>query len=405
MAATDDAELDLGPDSPAGVLAAARAETRVAQQAEARRFALAAEWALLHPVDSILHVATVEGTEEELRIAGPGAPPVAEFCVAEFALAVGMSTAAGQRYLGDAVETRYRLPRLWGRVVAGQVPVWKARRIAQATLTLPPEGATYVDVHLAPVAERCTFAALDRAVEEARARFDPDEVEARRAEAAEGRHFDIALHHASVEGLVHVQGTLDLADALALDAAIAARAHALLTAHPDLPLDVRRAMAAGTLASVETGSGTESRREVQLYVHLDAEGPEGLARVENTRSLVTVEQVAEWCQVAGTRVVIRPVLDLNANLHTDGYRPTVLQREQAVLIHPTCVFPRCTRPARSCDIDHVIPYAEGGQTETDNLAPLCRRHHRLKTHTPWHQAKLGATFFEWTSPHGLRHTS
>src|SRR3954469_12256419 len=116
----------------------------------------------------------VEGTEEELRIAGPGAPPVAEFCVAEFALAVGMSTAAGQRYLGDAVETRYRLPRLWGRVVAGQVPVWKARRIPQAALTLPPEGATYVDVHLAPVAERCTFAALDRAVEEARARFDPD---------------------------------------------------------------------------------------------------------------------------------------------------------------------------------------------------------------------------------------
>src|SRR4051794_28722343 len=99
----------------------------------------------------------VEGTEEELWIAGPGAPAVAEFCVAEFALAVGMSTAAGQCYLGDAVETRYRLPRLWGRVVAGQVPVWKARRIAQATLSLPPEGAAYVDVHLAPVAERCTF--------------------------------------------------------------------------------------------------------------------------------------------------------------------------------------------------------------------------------------------------------
>ncbi|MFL5385911.1 MAG: transglycosylase SLT domain-containing protein [Longimicrobiaceae bacterium] len=226
--------------------------------------------------------------------------------------------------------------------------------------------------------------------------------EARRAEAAEGRHFDIALHHASVEGLVHVQGTLDVADALALDAAIAARAHGLLDEHPDLPLDVRRAMAAGTLADTATGAGS---RNLDIYVHLDADGVEGLARVENTRSLVTVEQVAEWCQVAGTPVVIRPVLDLNANLHTDGYRPTVLQREQAVLIHPTCVFPRCTRPARSCDIDHVIPYAEGGQTETDNLAPLCRRHHRLKTHTPWHQAKLGATFFEWTSPHGLRHTS
>src|SRR4051794_6539253 len=37
-------------DTLAGVLAAARAETRVAQEAEARRFALAVEWALMHPV-------------------------------------------------------------------------------------------------------------------------------------------------------------------------------------------------------------------------------------------------------------------------------------------------------------------------------------------------------------------
>jgi hypothetical protein len=397
------ATADLEVDTPAGVLAAAREWHQAAARAEAEKFALAVEWALMHPADSILHpatVATVDGTEEELWIAGPGAPAVAEFCVAEFALAVGMSTVAGQRYLGDAVETRYRLPRLWARVMAGEVPVWKARRIAQATLTLPPDGAAYVDTHVAPVAHRCGVAALDRAVEDARARFDPDEVEARRAEAAETRHFDIHLHQAALTaaGLVHVEGTLDLADALALDAAISARAHALLADHPELPLDVRRAMAAGTLTE-------DASRDVQVYVHLDATSPDGLARVENTRSVATIEQVAEWCHTAGTKVTIRPVLDLNANLHTDGYRPTPLQREQVALIHPTCVFPRCTRPARACDIDHVIPYADGGPTETDNLAPLCRRHHRLKTHTPWQQTRTSPTGFEWTSPHGLRHTS
>ena len=95
----------------------------------------------MHPVESILHAATVDGTEDELAIAGEGAPLVAEFCVAELALALGMSTGAGKRYLGDAVETRYRLPRLWKRVVAGEVPVWKARQIARGRssflLTLP----------------------------------------------------------------------------------------------------------------------------------------------------------------------------------------------------------------------------------------------------------------------------
>jgi hypothetical protein len=34
------------------------------------------------------------------------------------------------------------------------------------------------------------------------------------------------------------------------------------------------------------------------------------------------------------------------------------------------------------DLDHVIPHAEGGATDCDNLCCLCRRHHRLKTHAP-----------------------
>ena len=43
------------------------------------------------------------------------------------------------------MELAYRLPRVWARVLAGEVAVWKARRIAQATASLPPEGAAAVD--------------------------------------------------------------------------------------------------------------------------------------------------------------------------------------------------------------------------------------------------------------------
>src|SRR6478752_7548208 len=158
-------------DSPTGVLDALRKRTADLNQAEIDRFILAVEWAIMHPVDSIIHAAMVDGTEDELAIAGEGAPLVAEFCVAELALALGMSTNSGKRYLGDAVETRYRLPRLWARVVAGGVPVWKARKIAQATLSLPADGAGFVDQHVSPVAHRCTIAQLERTVEEARTLF------------------------------------------------------------------------------------------------------------------------------------------------------------------------------------------------------------------------------------------
>src|SRR6478735_752499 len=99
-------------DSPTGVLDAVREVHSEITDLEIRKLQLAVEWAVMHPVESIIHAAMVDGTEDELTIAGPGAPLVAEFCVAELALALGMSTGAGKRYLGDAIETRYRLPRL-----------------------------------------------------------------------------------------------------------------------------------------------------------------------------------------------------------------------------------------------------------------------------------------------------
>ena len=69
------------------------------------------------------------------------------------------------------------------------------------------------------------------------------------------------------------------------------------------------------------------------------------------------------------------------------------------------MFPHCTRPARSADIDHIEPYDDGGSTGSVNLAAGCRRHHRLKTHGGWSYLALEryggppGTYL-WTSPHG-----
>ena len=47
----------------------------------------------------------------------------------------------------------------------------------------------------------------------------------------------------------------------------------------------------------------------------------------------------------------------------------------------TCRFPGCGRRATTCDLDHTVPWNPDGHTRHDNLAHLCRRHHRLKHHT------------------------
>src|SRR4051812_27260971 len=188
-------------DSPDQVLAALHSSHQVATQVEIDKLYLAIQWAVMHPVESINHgAATVDGSEGELAIAGAGAPLVAEFCVADLALALGMSTDAGRTYLGDAIEIRYRLPKIWAAVTTGRVAVWKARRIAQATKTLCPEGATHVDRHLAHHIARCSFAQIDRAVADALRLFEPDEAEKRRREAADERCFDIDLDQVSFNG-------------------------------------------------------------------------------------------------------------------------------------------------------------------------------------------------------------
>src|SRR6478735_1816586 len=369
------------------VLAAARANRSAMTELEVERLLLALEWAELNPGDDVDE--TVPWAERELEIAGDGAPTVREFSIPEFALAVGLSTDQGIAYVGDAVELAHRLPRTWGRVLAGEVVAWKARKVAQQTRLLPMDGALFVDQALASVLQRCSFAQIERTVDAARDEFDPHAAEQRRRAEAEQRHFDVHLRQVSSTGLVDVTATMDFADAMSLEETLAAKA---ATLDATLPVDVRRSIAAGMLGS----DGVQ--REVVIYSHAQADTE--MVEIENTRTTVTPEQVKQWCQSAGTTVTVRPVLDLNENLTTGSYTPTDRQQEQLILLHPRCVSPGCCRPSRRADADHIVAYPLG-RTESRNLAPLCRYHHRMKTFTAWTYHRTGLTTFEWTSPMGF----
>ena len=98
-------------------------------------------------------------------------------------------------------------------------------------------------------------------------------------------------------------------------------------------------------------------------------------------------------------------MDLADHVHVTAYEVPDRIAEAAALADVTCVFPFCTRPARGCrpdehdaDRDHITPYGPDGPTCTCNLAPLCRRHHRLKTHGGWRYVPLERGSYLWTSP-------
>lgn len=380
---------------------ATTAEEQLLAQVEATRTVIVAheidqlrhatDWVLLHPGDQVDE--SIEFGMRDLQIAGEGAPTIDEGAIAEFALAIGMTTDAARTYLGDAVELRFRLPRTWARVMAAEVAVWKARRIAQATTDLPRDGAYAVDRAIHFVARRCSYAEITRQVERARREHDPVEAERRRLRALEARKVRIGLRDATPSGLVHLEATLDSADALALEIAVADIAGDL---DPTLSLDVRRSIALGVLADRHHTSGGRAR-EIVIYAH--ARPGQRMVEVENTRTTVTPDQVREWCQRSGTHVTVRPVVDLDDELSTDVHDPTETMKEQARLRYRECCFPGCHRPARTGDVDHIVPWP-AGPTTSSNLAPLCRGHHRLKTHTGWAYAHDGTGGFRWTSPLG-----
>ncbi len=399
-------------DTASAVLDAVRSDRAVADAAEARILQAAVQWAAMHSTDSIEEAAADWFGDQPIPVAGPGAALVAEFSIAELASALGLPTEVGKAYVGEALELRHRLPRTWARVAAGDLAAWRARRIARSTIALSREAAAYVDAKIASFAHKIRPTALDRVIEAAIARFMPEEAGAQRQSSADARRFDIDTRQTGLNGTATVYGTLDLADALDLEAAVADVAGQLKDLGSQDTLDVRRSVALGEIArrqltlDLETGSTASgpgsgrAGRDTTLYVHLAEEalsGAGGVGRLANLNLPVLEQQIRSWCG-ASTKLVVKPVIDLEACAPVDSYDVPDRMAEQVDLRDRHCVFPWCSRPARRCDHDHVIPHPDG-PTCACNLAPLCRRHHRLKTHGRWRYVVLDPGTYLWTSPH------
>ena len=131
----------VGAGQLAGLIEQNHAELKAA---ECRMLQLACAWADAHYLDS--------GSEEYQPLiqracawGGEGTPEVSEYCAAELGALQGTGMAAARALIADALDLRYRLPRLWGRVLTGGVRAWQARRIAEQTRVLSWDACADVD--------------------------------------------------------------------------------------------------------------------------------------------------------------------------------------------------------------------------------------------------------------------
>jgi hypothetical protein len=103
------------------------------------------------------------------------------------------------------------------------------------------------------------------------------------------------------------------------------------------------------------------------------------------------------------RLLTDPATGAVLDVGRTRYLPPSDLAEHIIARDRTCRFPTCTHPAEGCDLDHSIPFEQGGVTAAGNLGPLHRGHHNDKTHHRWqlHQPEPGR--YIWTAPTGHRY--
>jgi hypothetical protein len=388
----------------------------------------AIEWAETHPAP--IGGPRAQWGEEDffgesvIPLAGEGTPPVAEFAPVELAVELGWSTDAAKELMGHGLELKYRLPLLFDHVVSGRVPVHLARHVAGHTGDLTPCAAAHADRLVSADPGRVGMVRAERLVEEARLYHDPDRAIDDELQALAARKVELLPGSTPLTTDVHMR--LDTHDAEAFDAAVTHGAAALRRLGDDDPLDVRRARAVGVLAdpqrALDLFAGREPGRTPTaptLLLRLDADQLDRLATdpaagpvvldVEGGASPgpVLLDVLRAW--LADSTIKLQPVLDMSRTDAVDRHDPPAWMATLVRLRDPVCVFPGCHRRSRGCDLDHIEPYValdDGGtpgQTHPGNLAPLCRSHHRVKTHGSWAYTRLPDGSYRWTSPLGRVH--
>jgi hypothetical protein len=76
--------------------------------------------------------------------------------------------------------------------------------------------------------------------------------------------------------------------------------------------------------------------------------------------------------------------DLPDHVTVDAERVVTPAQRQALAVRDGgCVFPGCRRPQGWCETHHVRHRLDGGPTDLNNLALLCRAHHRAIHEGGW----------------------
>lgn len=298
-----------------------------------------------------------------------------------------------------------------------------ARILVEQSVGLPDELLREYEARVLPHARTLVPSRFERTAHMIRENLAPADLTARHRAALEQRRTAI---EPAADGMAWYGAFLSAEDAVGAAAAVTGLARSLMVdgeerTLPQVEADVFRDLIVdaagvtlppdGSTAPVPTPAARRGvRPEVLVHVPVltamsRSEAPGALERY-GPIDAETARRLA-GCATGFIRILTDPETGAALSFGRTTYRVPAELRRYLQVRDEVCQFVGCTRPARFCDIDHTIPWAEDGETVASNLAHLCRSHHRLKGSGRWRvtQTARGDGTLAWTSPTGRTYTS
>ena len=215
-----------------------------ARIAGCRKLLVAAAWADAH--SAVDHPDGGLLVERLVPIGPVGCPAVAEFAAQGLVGPFDASTPSVRSWMADALTIRHRLPRLWERVVAGDVHHWKARQIATLTAHLSLAAAADVDAHTTPWVEQLPWPTFLKALDATMLQVDESTYRERERLAAAKREVRATPSEAGLRTLIARGEAGDVTMMMALYQRVA---ECLAEEGDEDPLPVRMSKAIGIIAN------------------------------------------------------------------------------------------------------------------------------------------------------------
>ena len=371
--------------------------------------------------------------------------------IAELATTLVVAEARASGMVGDAARL-VELPATAAAFTAGDLGLAHVRTVMEVTSGASAELTARLEHEAIERAPRQTNASLRRSLRRLRERLEPQALEERRASAEADRRVCV---DSAADGMAWLSVYMRAERAYAIKARLDAIAARAAEADAAGVSPSRGDTDAGQIA--DAAKLTDAAHGESPVVGTPAAA--AVARPDHRTLTQRVADLVGDLLLSGTlegdptgftalgavtpRILVTvPVLSLlgqtNEPAELDGYGPIDAETArriaahapsfQRILTHPEtgaflsygrtsyrvpadlagylavrdgrCRFPGCGRRARSADIDHTVDWAHGGSTSHENLAHLCRKHHRLKHRTRWRVTQEPGGVIRWTSPAG-----